>query len=100
MKKMAIDKDELLSRLKDLLKDELSTISYETWIVPLDIESITDDNIVFTVTSEFQRDFIENKFKSSNARDILVFLTTIVKNSDSYNASPYPLYLYLAYFLL
>ena len=61
---MAIDKDELLSRLKDLLKDELSTISYETWIVPLDIESITDDNIVFTVTSEFQRDFIENKFKS------------------------------------
>lgn len=61
---MAIDKDELLSRLKDLLKDELSTISYETWIVPLDIENITDDNIVFTVTSEFQRDFIENKFKS------------------------------------
>ena len=61
---MEIDKDELLSRLKDLLKDELSTISYETWIVPLDIESIMDDNIVFTVTSEFQRDFIENKFKS------------------------------------
>ena len=61
---MTIDKDELLSKLKELLKDELSTISYETWILPLGIESIKDDHIVFTVTSDFQRDFIENKFKS------------------------------------
>ena len=61
---MSIEKDELLSKLKELLKDELSTISYETWIIPLGIESIKDDHIVFTVTSDFQRDFIENKFKS------------------------------------
>lgn len=61
---MTIDNDELLSKLKELLKDELSTISYETWILPLGIESIKDDHIVFTVTSDFQRDFIENKFKS------------------------------------
>lgn len=61
---MTIDKDELLNKLKDLLKDELSTISYETWILPLDIDSIKDDHIVFIVTSEFQKDFIENKFKS------------------------------------
>ena len=64
MKKMSIEKDELLSKLKELLKDELSTISYETWIIPLGIESIKDDHIVFTVTSDFQRDFIENQFKS------------------------------------
>ena len=61
---MTIDKDELLNKLKDLLKDELSTISYETWILPLTIDSIKDDHIVFIVTSEFQKDFIENKFKS------------------------------------
>ena len=61
---MAIDKDELLSKLKELLKDEVSIISYETWILPLDIESIKDNHIVFIVTSEFQRDFIEVKFKN------------------------------------
>ena len=61
---MPIDKDELLDKLKLLLKDELSTISYETWILPLDINSINDNHIVFTVTSDFQRDFIENKFNT------------------------------------
>ena len=61
---MTVDKDELLSKLKELLKDEVSTISYDTWIAPLGIDSINDDNIVFTATSDFQKDFIENKFNS------------------------------------
>ena len=61
---MTIDKDELLSKLKELLKDEISTISYETWILPLGIDSIKDEHITFTVVSPFQKDFIENKFSS------------------------------------
>ena len=61
---MTIDKDELLSKLKELLEDEVSKISYDTWIKPLEIESIKDDNIVFIAASEFQKDFIENKFNS------------------------------------
>ena len=61
---MTVDKDELLGKLKELLKDEVSTISYDTWIAPLGINSINDDNIVFTATSDFQKDFIENKFNS------------------------------------
>ena len=61
---MIIDKDELLNKLKELLKDEISTISYETWILPLKIESIKDNHIVFIVTSDFQKDFIENKFNT------------------------------------
>jgi chromosomal replication initiator protein len=61
---MAIDKDELLTKLKDLLKDEVSKISYDTWINPLGISSIEDDHIVFTTVSEYQKDFIENKFRS------------------------------------
>ena len=64
MNKMTVDKDELLGKLKELLKDEVSTISYDTWIAPLGIDSINDDNIVFTATSDFQKDFIENKFNS------------------------------------
>lgn len=61
---MTIDKDELLSKLKELLENEVSRISYDTWIKPLEIESIKDDNIVFIAASEFQKDFIENKFNS------------------------------------
>lgn len=61
---MTIDKDELLSKLKELLKNEVSTISYDTWIFPLEIDSIKDNHIIFTVKSDFQRDFIENKFNS------------------------------------
>ncbi len=63
-KKMGVDKDELLSKLKELLKGEVSTISYDTWFAPLGIDSIKDNHIVFTATSEFQQDFIENKFNS------------------------------------
>ena len=58
---MAIDKDELVSKIKELLKPEVTKISYDTWILPLDIRSIENDNIVFTTTSEYQKDFIENK---------------------------------------
>ena len=61
---MGIDKDELLTKIKDSLKEEVSTISYDTWINPLGIKSIEGDNIVFTTVSEYQKDFIENKFRS------------------------------------
>ena len=61
---MSIDKDELLNKLKELLEDEVSKISFETWIKPLGIRTIEKDNIVFTTVSEYQRDFIENKFNS------------------------------------
>ena len=61
---MSVNKDELLQKLKDLLKDELTPISYETWILPLGIESIDDNHIVFSIVSDFQRDFIETKLRS------------------------------------
>ena len=61
---MAIDKDELVAKIKELLKPEVTKISYDTWIMPLDIRSIDGDNIVFTTISEFQKDFIENKYRS------------------------------------
>ena len=62
--KMAIDKEELVAKIKELLKPEVTKISYDTWILPLDIRSIDGDNIVFTTISEFQKDFIENKYRS------------------------------------
>ena len=61
---MGINKDELLTKLKELLKEEVSKISYDTWINPLGIQSMTDNHIVFTTVSEYQKDFIENKYRS------------------------------------
>ena len=61
---MKIDKDELLTKTKELLKDEVTPISFNTWFKTLDIQSISNDHIVFTAVSEFQKDMIENKYNS------------------------------------
>lgn len=61
---MAIEKEELIAKIRELLKPEVTKISYDTWIMPLDIRSIDGNHIVFTTNSEFQKDFIENKYKS------------------------------------
>ena len=60
---MEIDKDELMASIKKELEPEITKISFDTWIAPLGIRSIEGNNIVFTTTSEFQRDFIENKYR-------------------------------------
>ncbi len=60
---MAIDKNELIENIRNELKPEVTKISYDTWIAPLDIRSIEGNHIVFTATSEFQKDFIENKYR-------------------------------------
>jgi chromosomal replication initiator protein len=64
MKNMKIDKDELLTKTKELLKDEVTPISFNTWFKTLDIQSISNDHIVFSAVSEFQKDMIENKYNS------------------------------------
>ena len=60
---MEIDKDELMASIKKELEPEITKISFDTWIAPLGIRSIEGNNIVFTNLSEFQRDFIENKYR-------------------------------------
>ena len=71
---MDINKDELLSKAKEELKKEVSTISFETWIKPLNIQSINGNKIVFTAISEFQKDFIENRY-SELILNTLKFIT-------------------------
>ena len=59
---MDFNKDELLRRTKDELKNEVSSITFETWIKPLNIRSINGNNIVFTANSEFQKEIIETRY--------------------------------------
>lgn len=60
---MSFDKNELMEKIKNELRPELTQISFDTWINPLKIRSIDGNHIVFTTVSEFQRDFVENKYK-------------------------------------
>lgn len=59
---MSKELDELLTKAKELLKDETTKISYETWIKNLEIDSATNDHIVLVATSTFQRDAVDSKY--------------------------------------
>ncbi len=74
---MDIDKEELLTKIKETLKGEVSAISYDTWINSLGIQSIENNHIVFTTLSEYQRDFIENRFK-----DLIFFTLKYITNRE------------------
>ena len=58
---MYTDKNDLLTKAKDLLKEEMTTISYTTWIKSLEIQSIKDNKIVLIALSKMQKDAIESR---------------------------------------
>lgn len=60
---MKREEQELMSNAKMLLKDEMSEISFITWINPIELENISNDTITFRVNSSFHKDQIENRYK-------------------------------------
>ena len=56
------DLTELWDRAKDLLKNETTIITFETWIQPLEIKSINDNVIVLVASNSFQRDTVESRY--------------------------------------
>lgn len=60
---MSLDKKDLIDKIKNELRKELTQISFNTWIKPLEIRSIDGNHIVFTTVSEYQKDFVETKYK-------------------------------------
>lgn len=54
--------NELLTKAKDLLKDETTKISYETWIKNLEIQSANNGNIVLVASSTFQKEAIYARY--------------------------------------
>ena len=58
---MYSDKTDLLTKEKDLLKEEMTNISYTTWIKSLEIQSVNDNKIVLVALSEIQKDAIESR---------------------------------------
>ena len=58
---MYTDKNDLLTKAKDLLKEEMTTISYTTWIKSIEIDSINDNRITLVALSKMQKDAIETR---------------------------------------
>ena len=59
-----IDKNQLMDKIKELLKPEMSNISYTTYIDPLIITTIDNSHIVFQCTDHYRKDPVETKFSS------------------------------------
>ena len=54
--------NELLTKAKELLKNETTKIAYETWIRDLDIESAENGNIVLIANNAFQKESILSRY--------------------------------------
>ena len=59
---MQVEQIDLLDQAKELLKEEVTTLTYETWIKPLEIVSINTNNITLSTITTFQKEFIEGKY--------------------------------------
>ena len=69
--------NELLTKAKELLKDETTKISYETWIKNLEIQSADNGNIVLVASSSFQKEAIYSRY-----RDLLTNTFNFITNKD------------------
>ncbi len=54
--------DEFLEKTKELLKDEVTKISYETWIKDLELQSMDNNVIVLVAHTQFQKDSILSRY--------------------------------------
>jgi chromosomal replication initiator protein len=69
-----INLDELLTKAKELLKEEMSSVSYLTWIEPLAIHSVNDNDVVLICNDPFKRENLETRMYDlvSNTFSILL----------------------------
>lgn len=59
---MQNDKEELLKQAKELIKPEVTTIAYDTWLKPLEITEMTDNHFVLKATSDYNADLIRSRY--------------------------------------
>ena len=59
---MQIDKDELLNQAKDLLREELSQIAFQTWFSSLEIAEMNDNHIVLKTNSPYSGEMLQTRY--------------------------------------
>ena len=69
--------NELLTKAKELLKDETTKISYETWIKNLEIKSFEHEHIVLVASSSFQKESIQARYS-----DLLTNTFNFITNKE------------------
>ncbi len=74
---MQNDLNELLVKAKDLLKEETTKISYETWIKDLEIQSMENGNITLVISTTFKKESIESRY-----HDLLVNTFNFLTNKQ------------------
>ena len=74
---MQNDLNELLLKVKEMLKDEMTTIAYLTWIMPLEIDNISNNTVYLKANSIQHKDAIMNRYK-----DLLINSFKILTNQN------------------
>lgn len=74
---MQTELEELLKQAKELLKDEVTTITYETWLKTLELVGKTGKTYLLKATSPIQKEFIEARYK-----DLLLNTFKFITNTD------------------
>ncbi len=69
--------EELLTKAKELLKEETSPISYDTWLKNLEIQSMENGNVVLLTSTAFSRDTVEARY-----HDLLVSTFNYLTNKE------------------
>ena len=59
---MQIDKDELLNQAKDLLKEEVTQIAFQTWFSSLEIAEMNDNHIVLKTNSPYSGEMLQTRY--------------------------------------
>lgn len=58
------DLEELLTKAKELLREETTPISYDTWLKNLEIQSMENGNVVLLTSTIFNRDTTDARYHS------------------------------------
>ncbi len=74
---MQSELNELLTKAKELLKEETTRISYETWIKDLEIESMENGNVTLLISTTFKKEAIESRY-----HDLLVNTFNFLTNKE------------------
>jgi len=69
--------NELLTKAKELLREETTQISYDTWIKDLEIQSMENGNIVLLAETTFKKESVEARY-----HDLLVNTFNFITNKQ------------------
>ena len=85
-KEISDKKAKIFAEAKELIREEMSELSFKTWILPLEISSINDNNIIILAKDQFKKEAVETRYADliTNAFNIILqkncILTVVLKD--------------------